>query len=198
MTMFRRNGALLLAALLDSQRASFTSYADCVNMCLVFAGLRPGCRLECRDWDVDALRGIFRGHPSVCVVSPWLRNTSPPGSVHVLFSRAAVRPVDVQALLDENTDDSPRALAAYRRVLGYPCGFPAKADKRFRASVMMILKHTGTTALHSVLLLACVCPTSRYSAAMKHMEQFASKATRLMGSARLGEYALQGFACCDS
>ena len=199
-----RKGPLLavLRTLLDCKHKcgkcrEFAFYADCVNICLVVAGLRPGCRLECRGWDVDALHEICQRHRGFGVSSPWLYNMNPPGWFHVFFNHDAVRPVDIQTIRDERTDDSPPALAAYRRVLGYPCRIPSN-NKSFRASVLMILKDTGTAALHSMQLFACMCPISRYNASMAHMERFAVKATRIMSAARLGGWEVHGFACCDS
>ncbi len=94
------------------------------------------------------------------------------------------------------------ALAAYRRILGYPCGISnisnINKERRFRSSVMIILKNTKTSALHSVQLFGCSCLLSRYKTSMKHMEKFAVKATNVMFAARLGEYVVHGFSCCDS
>ena len=196
----------LLSALLNHKHAHVgrkVFYTDCINICLVVAGLRPGCRLDCRDWEVDTIIGILgtcQINPRFRVSSPWLNNINPQGHIVVFFNHAEVRPVDIQTIRDENTDDSPQALAAYRRVLGYPCVITSSKYTRrdfFRASVVTILKHTTTAALHSVQLFACACPISRYKASMKYMEQFALKATRIMSATRLGEYVVQGFACCD-
>ena len=203
--MLVRKGTLLCALLNHSKhkhvgKNRLVFYTDCINICLVVAGLRPGCRLECRDWDVDIILGICQINPGFSVASQWLHNFNPQGLVHVFFNHRLVRPVDIQTIRDEKTDDSPQALAAYRRVLGYPCGITSSKYTRhhkFIASVVMILKHNTTAALQSVQLFACVCSISRYSASMKYMERFAVKATRIMFATRLGEYVVHGFACYD-
>jgi hypothetical protein len=174
-------------------------YADCLNISLVVAGLRPGCRLECRDWDVDSVIGICQLHRSFSVVSPWLDNMMRPGHFHVFFNHDVVRRVDVQTIRDEMADDSPLALGAYKRVLGYPCGMSLQKTNqpRFRASVLIILNDTKTGAMVSLQLFACSCPVSRYAVSMKYMETFAARATELMSGTRLGEHVVRGFASCD-
>jgi hypothetical protein len=184
-------------------RGPMPFYSDCINICLVFAGLRPGCRLECRDWEVDKLRAVCKVHYSNCsVLSQRLYNMNHTGHVHLLFNHDIVRPLDIQTIRGESTDDSQPALTAYKHVLGYPCGISSRSitDRahRFRASVMIILKNTNTAALHTEQLFGCSCPISRYKASMKHMGDFALKASDLMSAARLGDYVVHGFACNDS
>ena len=106
----------LLSALLNHKHAHahvgrniLVFYTDCINICLVVAGLRPGCRLECRDWEVDTILGILgtcQISPRFRVSSPWLNNINPQGRIVVFFNHDNVKPVDIQTIRDENTDDS--------------------------------------------------------------------------------------------